>query len=211
MNNDKFRYLKKFYNVYFRNDPIPTTSISVEKEWSNPEVDHNPVQIELIRYRKIGTGSNSGSGSGSGSTTNDPTMGTLVISHTASGLNNSALPEGFAVTYSYSGASSVSGLAAGSYEVPAGDYTVTATVTNSVAPEGYTYLTTTESVSVKVNADESTTAAFISTYEATHVQSTGTFTITKVGIPSGSTGTAFSSGSIRHPIPGTGTLTAVRS
>ena len=90
--------------------------------------------------------------------------GTLNITHSASGLSGTALPSGFTVTYSYSGTSSASGIAAGSYTVPAGNYTVTANVTNAAAPTGYNYQMTNGPLSVNVPEQGTGTAAFVSTY-----------------------------------------------
>ena len=96
--------------------------------------------------------------------------GTLDISHTSSGLpNTSTLPEGFTVTYSYSGPSTESNVNAGSYTVIPGEYTVTATVTNSAAPNGYSYGGTNKSVKVTVPVSGTGEAKFISTYSQKRV------------------------------------------
>ena len=149
------------------NDTDQQVSIIVAKEWSDGNDKHtnDSVELKLIRYKKIESeGSEGGSSSGDEGGTTEPTTGTLNITHVSSGLTNTGLPEGFAVTYAYSGPDSNSGVAAGSYTVAAGTYTVTATVTNSAAPDGYTYSTTTAPITVDVPAGESASAEFTSVY-----------------------------------------------
>ena len=158
-----------FYNVDFLNDEIPKTSITVVKEWSGDHGYHtvDSVDVKLIRYKHVVSENDDDEDV-------NEEEGTLNISHIASGLINSNLPEGFTATYSYSaaGQTPVTGVAAGSYTVPAGTYTVTATVTASAAPSGYTYSSTSGSITVTVPADGNANAEFISTY--TQQQSSNT-------------------------------------
>ena len=90
--------------------------------------------------------------------------GMLDISHYTSGLPISPrLPDGFTVTYSYSGPSSASGVAAGRHTVIPGEYTVTANVTNNAAPAGYSYGETNGPITVTVPAVGAGNAQFTST------------------------------------------------
>lgn len=137
---------------------IQKTSTTVKKVWSDEasHYDDDSLTLKLIRYRK--------------NAPPEPEKGTLNISHFTSGLPGSPqLPAGFTVSYSYSGPVSASGVSAGQHLVPPGQYTVTATVTNSAAPTGYTYRSTTEAVTVTVPEGGTAAAEFTSSY----VQSTG--------------------------------------
>ena len=156
IDNSERKFQKKLhfyvYNIY-----EPELAVTVEKEWEDGNENHagESVQVQLVRYKKSG-----------GEEPPMPVKGTLNISHESFGLPGSPeLPDGFTVTYSYAGPESASGVSAGSYSVQPGSYQVTATVTISAAPNGYTYSSTSGRVEVTVPAGGSGTAAFISTYE----------------------------------------------
>ena len=106
--------------------------------------------------------------------------GKLNISHISAGLPNSPqLPAGFAVTYSCTGNGSTYQLEPGDNTLPAGTYEVTANVTNSAPPSGYSYSYTTEPITVTVYSNGTNYAEFTSTYgrfvkvTAKHVQERG--------------------------------------
>ncbi len=114
--------------------------------------------------------------------TDDRNYGNITIAHVASGLDSTALPSGFAATYTIAGPTTISSAVLGQpYRVLAGDYTVTANVTNSAAPSGKTYVST-STVDLTVSKDQSATATLTSEYEentretitiTVHVNATG--------------------------------------
>ena len=146
------------------------TETTVKKEWSDDAAhyDNETLTLKLIRYKKDAPP--------------EPEEGVLHISHITSGIPASpALPAGFTATYSYVGPVSASGVPAGSYSVPPGRYTVTATVTNGGAPFGYTYSFTSDPVTINVPENGVVTAEFTSFYS----QNAGTLKISHVsaGLP----------------------------
>lgn len=145
-NEDRNNAILNFYvyNIY-----SSVTEIEVSKNWSDnaEHYENDSITLQLIRYKKDAP---------------LPPEGTLNITHAAAGLDN--LPDGFTVTYSYTGPESATNVPAGSYTVTPGEYTVTATVTNDAAPEGSAYAGTNSPITVNVPEDGSGTAAFISTY-----------------------------------------------
>ena len=170
-NEDRNNAILNFYvyNVY-----EALTDITVTKTWSDDasHYESDEITLRLIRYKKDAP------------IPPEPEYGTLNISHISSGITGTtALPEGFTATYSYDGPDSASGVSAGSYQVQAGTYTVTATVTNNAAPTGYTYVFT-SSVTVEVPTNGSADAVLTSTYS----QQTGTLVIshTSSGLPGSS-------------------------
>jgi len=103
--------------------------------------------------------------------------GSIQINHTASGLNGTtSLPGDFNVQYSIiksDGTTVKDHVAAGTYNVPAGQYTVIPYVYGTgTTPVGYAYLSTTESTEVTVTSGDTVTANIVSTYGAN-----GTITI----------------------------------
>ena len=143
-------YDNTILNFYVYNVYESKTDVTVTKEWTDDAAHYgnDSVEVRLIRYKKDAP---------------PIEMGILNITHVAEGLPE--LPPGFAVTYSYSGEGGfASGLSAGSYDVPAGNYTVTARVSNSAAPEGYIYEYTTDPITVRVPENGTGTATFKSIY-----------------------------------------------
>ena len=103
--------------------------------------------------------------------------GSIRINHTAAGLSGTTnLPIGFNVQYSIvksDGTTVKDHVAAGTYNVPAGQYTVIPYVYGTgTSPDGYAYLSTTESAEVTVTSGDTVTANIVSTYGAN-----GTITI----------------------------------
>lgn len=146
------------------------TETTVKKIWSDDAAhyDNETLTLKLVRYKKEAPP--------------EPEEGVLHISHITSGIPVSPeLPEGFTATYSYVGPVSASDVPAGSYSLPPGRYTVTATVTNGGAPFGYTYSFTSDPVTINVPENNVVTAEFTSFYS----QNAGTLNITHVsaGLP----------------------------
>lgn len=93
--------------------------------------------------------------------------GFIDISHVASGLTGTELPQGFTATYSIQNAAGQyahTDIPAGKYAVAPGTYTVKVNVSDPAAPTGYTHQSTTESVTVTVASEETKDAEFTSTY-----------------------------------------------
>ena len=146
------------------------TETTVKKNWSDDAAhyDNESITLKLVRYRKEAPP--------------EPEEGILHIAHITSGIPASPeLPAGFTATYSYVGPVSASGVPAGSYSVPPGRYTVTATVTNGGAPFGYTYSFTSDPITVNVHENGVVTTEFTSFYS----QNAGTLNIThaSAGLP----------------------------
>lgn len=148
-----------FYNLYIDNTKIPTTSITVIKEWANgnDKHDNDSVTIKLIRYKKT-----------TGQTDNPPVeeKAYLTINHVADGSLNT-LPAGFAATYTVSnesGTTIISNAVAGTrYELePGTTYSITATVSGTEVA-GHHYDGTTNT-SVSLAAGDSKTATITSTW-----------------------------------------------
>ena len=146
------------------------TNTTVKKTWSDDAAHYNEetLTLKLVRYRKDAPP--------------EPEDGILNIAHITSGIPASPqLPAGFKVSYSYTGPVSASGVPAGNYEVPPGQYTVTATVTDGAAPFGYTYSFTSDPVTVNVPENGVATAEFTSFYS----QNAGTLNVSHIsnGLP----------------------------
>ena len=158
---------------------IQKASVTVHKDWLDnaSHYDGESITVKLIRYKKAEPV--------------PPDTGVLRITHVAEGLSTSALPEGFEVTYTISGNSSISGVEAGDYKVKPGEYTVTANVI-SFDPDGYTYVSTTESITVTVSAGETRTVRFVSTFTETtpEPKNNGILKLRKEGLPADASGFA---------------------
>ena len=158
---------------------IQKASVTVRKDWSDnaSNYDGESITIKLIRYKKAEPV--------------PPETGILNIVHVADGLQTSNLPDGFEVTYTYSGPTSQSGVEAGEHTVLPGEYTVTANVV-PIDPDGYTYDSTTGTVTVTVSAGEISTVRFVSTFTETTPgpKNNGILKIRKEGLPTGASGFA---------------------
>lgn len=185
------------------NSKTPGASITIKKNWSDnaASYDQDEITVKLFRYKKSTDEpdpTEAPTATPTPTPTPDPTAepttaptpeGTLRISHVSSGVaGTTELPEGFEVTYSYTnenGSVTATGVQANTdYIVPVGNYTVTATVTDGAALQGYTYQTTNATAEASVSNGGTGTATFTSTY----TRDTGTLVITHQG--SGYNGTA---------------------
>lgn len=160
-----------FHNVYFFNDLIPTTSLTVEKIWDDGAEKHteDEITINLIRYAKLPAEepeNQEPGGQEPGGTEEPPvvTDGTLNITHNMSGEGLSGSAEGF--TYTATDVSNASNTYTFSSKtgntLPAGTYRIT--VSGGSTPGGYTYSGTAEQ-QVTITAGGTAGVTLTSNYE----------------------------------------------
>lgn len=163
-----------------------TTTITVQKEWSDGYANHtnDSVTLKLVRYSKGGTGNGSG--------TNEPeepenpvepeepevpvvTYGTLNLVHNVSGDGLSAVPSGFTYTATdTTDSTKVYTLHVGnSNSLPTGTYNISVNDSGVSHPEGYTHTvdyTTVSGSPVTITDNGESTVTVNSTYTSEHNQ-----------------------------------------